>query len=135
TIGFSGVDSFTYSVTNALGDVDTATVTVRVIQPVQIDIKPGETINAINVGSNGQITVTLFSTAAFNAAAVDVASVLFAGAAAIQSSRDDVDHDGDLDLVLHFRIQDTNLRDVYRQLLLDDFADGTLDSTRQTAEL
>ena len=48
----------------------------------------------------------------------------------------DVDHDGDLDLVLTFRIQDTNLLEMYKQLLLDDYrADGRLDSNRQTTSL
>ena len=41
---------------------------------------------------------------------------------------------GDLDLVLHFRVQDTNLADIYAQLLADDIdEDGVLDSNRQTA--
>src|SRR5262249_6212891 len=38
--------------------------------------------------------------------------------------RMDVDHDGDLDLGLHFSIADTNLLDWYRQLLLADAGAG-----------
>jgi hypothetical protein len=37
---------------------------------------------------------------------------------------------------LHFRTQETNLLDIYEQLLLDDQdADGELDSTHQLAEV
>ena len=51
------------------------------------------------------------------------------------SALEDVDHDGDLDLVLKFRVEDTNLRQIYEQLLLDAAANGVLDSTRQEAEV
>ncbi len=133
--GFSGVDTFTYTVTNRFGDMDTATVTVRVIQPVQIDIKPGDKTNVLNLNNDGTLSVALFSTADFDARTVDLLSVRFAGAAAIQSSLEDVNHDGTLDLVVQFRIDDTNLRDVYRQLLLADAADGTLSTTREQTTL
>lgn len=133
--GFSGVETFTYTVRNALGDIDTATVTVTVIKTVQIDIKPGSTTNAINLNNDGTITVALFSAADFDAATVDVGSVRFAGGAAILSSLEDVNHDGRLDLVLHFRIAYTNLREMYAQLLFTDAADGTLDMTRQKTTL
>ena len=47
-----------------------------------------------------------------------------------------MDGDGDLDMVLRFRTQDTSLRTVYEELLIDDHdADGILDSTRQKAVL
>jgi hypothetical protein len=41
--------------------------------------------------------------------------------------------DADLDMILHFREADTNLREIYELLLLDDMdEDGVLDSTHQT---
>jgi hypothetical protein len=41
---------------------------------------------------------------------------------------------GDLDMVLHFRTEDTILRNIYAQLLVDDInADGVLDSSHQEA--
>ncbi len=127
----------------AAGELVTATATgpdgtsefsaaVEAIQQVQIDVRS----ESLNVASNGVIIVDLFSTADFNAALVDVSTVLFAGARAVQSSSQDVDHDGDLDLVLWFRTQDTNLRVLYQQLLADDInEDGVLDSNHQTAEV
>jgi hypothetical protein len=133
--GFFGTDSFTYTVRNTVGGLDTATVTVQVIQRVQIDIKPGDTTNAINLNNDGTISVALFSSAVFDATKVDVSSVLFAGASAYKWSFQDVNHDGRLDLVLQFRIADTNLLALYQQLLLADAADGTLDATRQQTAL
>jgi hypothetical protein len=134
-IGFSGMDGFTYAVSNAQGHTDLATVTVSVIQSVQIDIKPDCTTNAINLNNDGMVTVAVFSTAYFNAVTVDVASVRFAGAAAVHSNLEDINRDDRLDLVLHFRITDTNLPDLYKQLLLADASDGTLDTTRNQAML
>jgi ELWxxDGT repeat protein len=129
--GFNGVDSFSYTVTNRFGDTDTATVAVTVYRPVQIDIGP----TSINLGKNGDIAITVFSSATFDATTIDVASVRFIGAQVVQSSLEDVNKDGKLDLVLHLNVADTNLVALYRQLLLADDADGTLDSTRQQASL
>jgi hypothetical protein len=134
--GFYGTDTFTYTVSNSVGGVDTATVTVQVIQRVQIDIKPGSTTNAIHLNNDGEIVVNLFSSASFDAATVDISTVQFAGAGVKSYGFEDVNRDGRLDLVLHYRIEDTNLRNVYAQLLLDDYyADGTLDSTKQQTTL
>jgi|GEM_PF-4405174 len=98
----------------------------------QINVLP----DTVNLANNGVIGVTIFTTANFDAAAVDASSVLFAGAHAVQNSLEDVDGDGDLDMVLHFRTQDTNLRALYEQLLADDInGDGVLDSNHQVAEI
>ncbi|MFC1596540.1 choice-of-anchor Q domain-containing protein [Planctomycetota bacterium] len=103
-------------------------------QTVQIDVKPGSDPNSINLASNGMIAVAIFTTDDFDATTVDSDTVSFAGADAVHSALEDVDGDGDLDMVLHFRVQDTTLADLYAQLLVDDHdADGILDSNRQTA--
>lgn len=76
--------------------------------PVVIDIKPGAFPNAVpdidtlNLSSNGVTPVALFTTPTFDASTVDVSSVLFAAAPPLRSTQEDVDGDGDLDMVLHF---------------------------------
>jgi hypothetical protein len=102
----------------------------------QIDIKPGDSTNSVNLASQGMISVAILSTADFNAAWVDVNSVLFAGAKAVSFTWKDVNGDGRLDLVLNFRTQDTNLGKLYKQLLAEDInADGVLDSNQQEASI
>jgi ELWxxDGT repeat protein len=106
------------------------------IQTVTIDIKPGSESNPVNLASNGMIAVSVFTTDDFDATQIDASTVFFAGAYAAQSAFEDVDGDGDLDMILHFRVQDTGLEALYGQLLLDDMdADGVLDSTNQEAEV
>jgi hypothetical protein len=106
------------------------------VQHVGIDIKPGGDPNSLNLASNGMIAVAIYTTTDFDASQVDVSTVVFAGASAAHSALEDVDHDGDLDLVLHFRTQDTNLRDIYADLVAEDInEDGVLDSNHKTAQL
>ncbi|MBI2060122.1 MAG: S8 family serine peptidase [Nitrospirae bacterium] len=81
------------------------------VTPILIDIKPGSFPNSINLRSSGVIPVAIPSTEEFQAASVDVETVRFgpAGAGMDHSAFEDVDQDGDLDLVLHFRTQETGL--------------------------
>ena len=99
---------------------------------VAIDVKPGGDPNAINLASNGLITISIFTTDDFDATTVNGSTVMFAGASAVHSAWEDIDGDGDLDMILQFDINDTELVALYAQLLLDDVnGDGVLDSTRQ----
>jgi uncharacterized delta-60 repeat protein len=99
--------------------------------PVMVEIDVGD--DSANLASQGLIAATILTNAGFDAAFVDVNSVYFAGAQAVQGVLSDVDGDGDLDMVLHFRIQDTNLQALYEQLIADDLnGDGVLDSNHQT---
>jgi len=82
-----------------------------VILEVDIDIKPGSFPNSINLTSVGVIPVAILTTDTFDATTVDPSSVRFGPDLAYMVHRkaheEDVDEDGDLDLVFHFYIQDT----------------------------
>ena len=86
-------------------------------QIIEIDVKPDSDPNSINLANNGVIAVSILTTDDFDAASVDANTVQFANARAVHHSLEDVDGDGDLDMVLHFRVQDTNLAEIYADLL------------------
>ncbi len=77
---------------------------------VDIDIKPGSYPNSINLKSRGVIPVAILSTEAFDASIVDPETVVFAGALPDHYVLGDVDGDGDLDLILHFPTQETDIQ-------------------------
>jgi len=77
--------------------------------PVDIDIKPGSEPNSINLKSRGVIPVAVLSTEDFDASTVDPLTAVFAGASSVHHAIEDVDRDGDHDLILHFKTQETNV--------------------------
>jgi len=109
-------------VTNECGlksQPDVTTVTVSFIE-VDIDIKPGSFPNAINMGSHGVIPVAFLSDEDFDASTVDPATVTLRGedftdglvklrgkkdAPVPMSNLEDIDNDGDLDLVVHLETE------------------------------
>jgi Ca-activated chloride channel family protein len=93
------------------------TVTGKIL--VSIDIKPGSDPNSINTkAENGVIPVAILTTSDFNALQVDHTTVTFEGAreahvdkmtGVARRHEEDVDNDGDIDLVFHFRHYETSL--------------------------
>lgn len=86
---------------------------------VEIVIKPGGNPNSINCNNDkGVIPIAILTTADFDAMTVDHTTVLFEGAGETHTDKktgsprrheEDVDADGDVDLVFHFRLSDTGL--------------------------
>ena len=81
---------------------------------IEIDIKPGGFPNSINPRSKGIIPVALLTTDTLDATTVDPLSVTFGPNEAVEAHGrghlEDVDSDGDLDLVLHFTTQSTGIQ-------------------------
>jgi hypothetical protein len=127
-----GTDTFTYTVSDGRHRTSTATVRVDVVRSVEIDI----VTELVNVDSNGVLTVVIYGAADFNVNRVLANTVQFAGASVWESMLTDRNQDGQLDLMLKFRTQDTALRSIYEQLIADDVnGDGVLDSNHQTASV
>jgi hypothetical protein len=76
-----------------------------------IDIKPGNYPNSINLNSKGVAPVAILTTPDFDASTVVADLVRFgsAGASPIKSALEDVDRDGDMDMILHFKTQDLGI--------------------------
>jgi hypothetical protein len=83
------------------------------ITQVEIDIRPGSIPNKVNPNNPGAISVAVLTTEAFDASAVDAATVRFGRtgteAVPVRSALRDVDADGDVDLLLRFQIPDTGI--------------------------
>ena len=82
---------------------------------VSIDIIPGEYPNMINPFSPGKLPVAILTTAEFNASDVNPDSISFLGAAPLLWKMEDLDADGDMDMLLQFSIPDLDF-----DLLVDE---------------
>jgi Tol biopolymer transport system component len=81
---------------------------------VTLDIKPGSFPNRINPRSNGVIPVALLTNGSFDATTADPATLRFGvtgqEAAPVHMALEDVDGDGDTDLLLHFRTRASGIQ-------------------------
>jgi len=96
-----------------------ASARVEIYLPVQVDVQPGSTTGAVNVGRRGQISVAILSDASFDASALQIATACF-GDAETPGDRscteshggphiNDVDRDRDRDLLFHFSVEETGI--------------------------
>jgi hypothetical protein len=109
TIDMSSYAAVSQYWTDVADDYAAASLTFEVVISVDIDIKPGSYPNSINLKSKGVVPVAVLTTPDFDATTVDPATVEFAGAAPLRWAWEDVDGDGDVDLLLHFKTQELNL--------------------------
>ena len=79
---------------------------------VDIDIKPGSDPNSVNFKNKGVLPVAILTTDTFDATTVDPGTVIFdifqinGSTPPNKCAIEDVDGDGDLDLICHFSIPD-----------------------------
>ncbi len=95
------------------------------VSEVEIDIKPGSNLNSINLRSKGVVPVAVFTIlGGLDAGTIDPGTVLFAGTGPVRSTLEDVDEDGDMDMLFHFKTQYLNLEEGSTEATLTGTADG-----------
>ncbi|UCC99275.1 MAG: hypothetical protein JSW66_05195 [Phycisphaerales bacterium] len=95
---------------------------------LKIDIKPGSDTNVINLKSKGVVSVAVLTADGFDAVAVDPTTALFAEAAPVRWTLEDVNGDGDEDMLFHFRTQELELSEDSTEAKLTAQLTGSLTS-------
>jgi len=112
---------------------DGSSVTVDLEPPpiiIDIDIKPGSDPNSINLKSKGVVPVAVLTTEDFDASDVEPETVLFAETSPVRWTTCDVDNDGDLDMLFHFKTQELNLdADSIEATLVGESTGGSIEGT------
>ena len=112
---FSGMVRLRVADNDGLAAIDTADVVIEELPfvAVDIDVKPGTEVNPIQLKSKGNIPVAIMSTNIFDATSVIPNSVLFgpnkASIVHKHAHEEDVDNDGRVDLIMHFRTRETGI--------------------------
>ena len=83
------------------------------VRAVTMDIKPGDVPNTVNLRSRGVIPVAILTTDRIDATSIDPTSLRFGAtgneAAAVRAIFEDLNNDGDTDLLVFFHSQDTKI--------------------------
>jgi hypothetical protein len=121
-LGQVGLHVASFSASSTGGGFDLCSVILEVVEQIEvdIDIKPSSDPNSINCNDNTEvISVAILTTDEFDAMTVDHSTVTFENASEIHINKksgetrrhdeEDVDLDGDIDLVFHFYLGDTSL--------------------------
>ena len=89
-----------------------AVAAVQANPTVDIDIKPGSDPNSINPRSRGLISVAILGSDTFDVTDVDVTTLAFGpdGASPVHIALEDVNEDGYVDLISHYRTQDAGFK-------------------------
>ncbi len=101
-----------------------------------VDFRPGSTADTLNLRSQGRVPVALFGSISLDAGDIEQDSLTLSGVPEDHAAFEDIDGDGILDLILHFRTQAlvSSLESEYGDLrdgmvldvtLLGDLLDGT----------
>ena len=115
-----------YPEEGAVIGVETICIEVEPI-PVEIDIKPGSYPNSINTRSKGVIPVALLGGPDLEVATVNTATLAFGpdGASPVHVAMEDVNNDGFMDLISHYRTKETGIAPEHTEAYLTGkFLDG-----------
>ena len=122
TVYMSSYAAVAYAESDVADEYVDASLTFEVVPAVievDIDIKPGSDPNSINLKSKGVVPVAVLTTDDFDASTIDPEkTVLFAGASPVRWTMEDVDDDGDLDMLFHFKTQELNLTETSTEATL-----------------